>query len=196
MSYKHHYKRRRRQRRAEAEGAPASHNDEGWQWEGYEPWKKNGWGSYSDFVEQKRAGYHRNLYRNTEEGMIGGVCAGLADYFNLDKWLVRIIAVTALIFAGSLTFVAYIAAWIMLNSPSAETRKQRKERRRARRREPEKYDDDDYAPIFETRQSRKRQLEHALSRFTKLEMRLRRMESYVTSPQYELHREINQMSRH
>lgn len=156
----------------------------------------NPWRGYKKHMRSKRSGYHRNLYRNSDEGMIAGVCAGLADYFGWDKWLVRIIAVTALIFAGSLTFVAYVVAWFMLSSTSKSSSGKRDKKRRKSREATAEHGDSDYPPIFETKYTRKRQLEQALSRFTKLEMRLRRMESYVTSPQFELHQEINRMSRH
>ena len=35
----------------------------------------------------------KRLYRNTQEAKIAGVCAGLADYFNVDVVLIRLIAV-------------------------------------------------------------------------------------------------------
>ena len=41
----------------------------------------------------------KSLYRLPQEGMIRGVCAGLAHYFNIPVLLVRVIAVIAL-FAG------------------------------------------------------------------------------------------------
>ena len=45
----------------------------------------------------------RRLTRNTDDAMIGGVCAGLADYLGLDVTLVRVLAVLGAIFGlGSL----------------------------------------------------------------------------------------------
>lgn len=38
----------------------------------------------------------RKLYRRTDQRMIGGVCAGLAHYFDLPVNLVRALAVVAL----------------------------------------------------------------------------------------------------
>lgn len=43
----------------------------------------------------------KQLYRLPQEGVIRGVCAGLAHYFNIPVLLVRVIAVIAL-FAGFL----------------------------------------------------------------------------------------------
>ena len=53
----------------------------------------------------------KRLYRNSEEGKIGGVCAGLGDYFNLDPVIIRL-AFLLLIFAGGL--IAYLVAWIIV----------------------------------------------------------------------------------
>ncbi len=40
-------------------------------------------GSCRKMNSRKRAGWGRNLYRNTREGKIAGVCAGFADYFDI-----------------------------------------------------------------------------------------------------------------
>jgi phage shock protein C len=45
--------------------------------------------------------------------MIGGVCSGLAEYFNMDPTLMRIIFVV-LIFAKGLGLLAYIIGWILI----------------------------------------------------------------------------------
>ena len=38
----------------------------------------------------------RQLQRNAETGKIAGVCAGLADYLNIETWVVRLIFSPAL----------------------------------------------------------------------------------------------------
>lgn len=40
------------------------------------------------------------LRRNTRHAMLGGVCAGLADYLGWDQTLVRVLSVLALLFTG------------------------------------------------------------------------------------------------
>ncbi|MCW0507232.1 phage shock protein C [Aeromonas piscicola] len=57
----------------------------------------------------------RNLYRDPQRGKIAGVCAGLADYFGVETWIVRLLAISGLIFAGFITFTAYVAAWFLLD---------------------------------------------------------------------------------
>ena len=53
----------------------------------------------------------KRLYRDTKEGKLGGVCAGIGDYFNLDPVIIRL-AFLLLIFAGGL--IAYLIAWIIV----------------------------------------------------------------------------------
>ncbi|WP_369018261.1 PspC domain-containing protein [Thermatribacter velox] len=55
----------------------------------------------------------KRLYRSRREKMIGGVCAGIAQYFDIDPTIVRLLAV-ALLLAGGTAIVAYIIAWIVV----------------------------------------------------------------------------------
>ena len=55
----------------------------------------------------------KKLYRSRKDSVIGGVCGGLAEYFNLDKSLMRIIWAIAM-FAGGIGFLPYIIAWIVI----------------------------------------------------------------------------------
>lgn len=54
----------------------------------------------------------KKLYRS-KDSMLGGVCGGVADYFNLDKSIVRIIF-AALILAGTVGFWVYLLMWIIV----------------------------------------------------------------------------------
>ena len=56
---------------------------------------------------------NRKLYRSRENAMLGGVCAGLADYFNIDSSLLRL-ATVLLVFPGGLSFWVYVVAWIII----------------------------------------------------------------------------------
>jgi phage shock protein C len=55
----------------------------------------------------------RKLYRDDFHKKIGGVCAGLAEYFNIDVTIIRVIFVLALIFHGG-GFLIYVILWIVL----------------------------------------------------------------------------------
>ncbi|MCK5325232.1 MAG: PspC domain-containing protein [Woeseiaceae bacterium] len=59
-------------------------------------------------------GPFRGFYRDRENGWIFGVCAGLADRFNLQLSAVRIVAVISLFVFFWLTTAIYIAATILI----------------------------------------------------------------------------------
>jgi phage shock protein PspC (stress-responsive transcriptional regulator) len=72
---------------------------------------------------QEESSYGRKkLYRDTENGIFGGVSAGLAVYFNTDVVWVRIIWLL-LFFFGGIGFVPYILLWIIV--PVARTKADR-----------------------------------------------------------------------
>lgn len=54
----------------------------------------------------------KRLYRSKEK-MIAGVCAGLADYFNIDPTIMRILFVV-IAFAGGASLLAYLIMWIIV----------------------------------------------------------------------------------
>ncbi|HLS09326.1 PspC domain-containing protein [Lentibacillus sp.] len=49
----------------------------------------------------------KRLYRSNSERMIAGICGGLAEYFDIDPTIVRLLFV-ALAFAGGASIYAYI----------------------------------------------------------------------------------------
>ncbi len=50
--------------------------------------------------------------RSRSNNVIGGVCGGIADKFNIAPWLVRVLAVVLLLgSAGGLAIVAYLILW-------------------------------------------------------------------------------------
>ncbi|MBI5225596.1 PspC domain-containing protein [Candidatus Micrarchaeota archaeon] len=54
----------------------------------------------------------KRLYRSRDEKIIGGVCAGIGKYFNVDPVLVRLLFVI-LAWAGGLGIVLYLVAWLI-----------------------------------------------------------------------------------
>ena len=60
----------------------------------------------------------KKLYRDTLQGSIGGVCAGLAHYAKLDLLLVRILMLISILFF-SFGFWLYLILWIVV--PEAKT---------------------------------------------------------------------------
>lgn len=62
----------------------------------------------------------KKLTRKTQNEQIAGVCAGLADYFNLDVTVVRLIFVLMAIFGGP-GLLLYIILWVIM--PEDERKK-------------------------------------------------------------------------
>ncbi len=56
----------------------------------------------------------RGLYRNRESGWIFGVCAGIADRFNVQVGAVRIIATVSLVLCFWLTAAIYVGATFLI----------------------------------------------------------------------------------
>lgn len=70
----------------------------------------------------------KKLYRLQSRKMIGGVCAGIARYFDLDVSLIRLLFVgIALITALFPMMLFYIIAWIII--PTEEEAKKEKEKK-------------------------------------------------------------------
>ena len=59
-------------------------------------------------------GPFRGFYRDRENGWIFGVCAGLADRFNLNVGAVRIVVLISLFVFFWMTAAIYIAATILI----------------------------------------------------------------------------------
>jgi phage shock protein C len=64
----------------------------------------------------------KKLFRSAQQKMLGGVCGGLADYFDLDVSLVRLIFVGVALVTAILPMVLfYLIAWLVI---PMETRQQ------------------------------------------------------------------------
>ena len=61
-------------------------------------------------TEQSR----KRLVRSTDDKVLGGVCAGVADYLGVDVTLVRVLTVVGAIFGLGTLVVAYVVAWAVM----------------------------------------------------------------------------------
>ena len=61
----------------------------------------------------------KRLMRDTQQGVLGGVCSGLAAYFGIDVVLVRLIAVGLLFVSFGTAVLVYIVLWLVV--PEAKT---------------------------------------------------------------------------
>lgn len=68
----------------------------------------------------------KRLYRDSDNKVLGGVCAGLSNYFNMDPVVIRIIWVCLFFFFGS-GLLLYLILWVIV--PEALTTAQKLEMR-------------------------------------------------------------------
>ncbi len=151
------------------------------------------------FRSNKRGGWGMGLYRNTRDGKIAGVCAGLADHWDIAHWVMRLIWIGGFLFTGTLALWVYLGAWVLL-APRPTRRIDD-----ADFEEPE-YDDldveleyderyHDYRPrkVFRYSEPANVRLQRARERLDAALRRVEGMESYVTSRRYNLNKEFSQL---
>ena len=66
----------------------------------------------------------KRLYRSGTERMIGGVCGGLAEFFNIDPTIVRLIFVILLL-TGSAGFWIYLILLVVVPEESRSNEQSR-----------------------------------------------------------------------
>ena len=70
-------------------------------------------------TEQKR--FKGRLYRDTSDKMIGGVCAGIANYMNVDPAIIRLLFAIITFGGFGMGFFIYILLWIVVPARDLET---------------------------------------------------------------------------
>ena len=121
---------------------------------------------------------HR-LWRDTDRGILAGVCAGIADYIGVEPIVVRLVAVLGLIFFFPPTIAAYIILAIALRPKPLAL-----------------YASPDEEAFWRGVGTAPADTLHSLKRkFADLEARLGQMESQVASGDFELHREFRDLGR-
>ncbi|HIG92575.1 TPA: PspC domain-containing protein [Candidatus Woesearchaeota archaeon] len=56
----------------------------------------------------------KRLYRSEKDKVLGGVCAGIADYFEIDLVIVRVLWVILTLFSMGAGLLAYLIAWAII----------------------------------------------------------------------------------
>jgi phage shock protein C len=148
------------------------------------------------------------LHRDPSKGKIAGVCAGIAEYFGMEIWLVRILTLTGFfLLAPPFFFVGYIAAWFILEKkPTGLSNKPRddefatnshhnKAQGKGWHNESEQESEKVVvkSKIWQAGEPPKQAFIDIKQRFEKNENRLRKMETYVTSSEFQLNRELSKL---
>ena len=66
----------------------------------------------------------KKLYRNKKEKMIGGVCAGLGDFLDVDPTIMRLGWAILTILSIGVGIIAYLVAWAII--PEEKSQKSKK----------------------------------------------------------------------
>ena len=121
---------------------------------------------------------HR-LWRDTDRGILAGVCAGIADYLGIEPIVIRLVAVLGLVLFFPPTIAAYIILALVLR-PKPRTL----------------YASPDEEAFWRGVGTAPADTLHSLKRkFADLEARLGQMESQVVSGDFELHRRFRDLGR-
>lgn len=135
---------------------------------------------YAHHVGDPGPGPNRHrIYRNTRQGKIAGVCAGISDYFGWNVKWARAAAIVATVFAFPLPIFLYaLAAFFLPPGESISARYERPEEER-----------------FWRTYSTKPKMTYAelRHRFRAIDARIADMERAVTSSDYALRREFRDL---
>lgn len=143
--------------------------------------------------------FNRKLYRIRDEGKLAGVCAGVAEYTGLETWLVRVIWFSGVIFSGGFFVIAYIALWFILDAKEkhglAGKMKQEIKDQWARFDNNEQIDKAVHVKrsVYQAGEPPRMAFRDISQQFKGIEQRIQEMESYVTSNEYRLKREISKL---
>lgn len=163
----------------------------------------------------KNVDYRKKLYRNTREAKVWGVCAGIADYLEVNVFAVRMVTLAMVLMAG-FPFLLYIGAALILDpkpdnlydsEPTAKATPRHSgpgdaiqaaadvvagiggAGRRAQQAQANPHDE-----LKGNKFSKRREFQFCVRKFAALHERLARMEAYVTSSRFKLHREFKNIS--
>jgi len=127
----------------------------------------------NDFYKHKNP--HR-LFRDKENAMIAGVCAGIAEYFGLNRKGVRLVTFLFILFPPFFAFIiiSYIVLAIVLPVKPGNL-----------------YENTEQAEFWRGVSNAPSDVFGALRhRFRELNHRLEKMEAFVTSKEFEIDREL------
>lgn len=123
----------------------------------------------------------RTLYRDKKQAKIAGVCAGIAQYFSIEVWLVRLIAITAVIFGHGFVAILYFALWMILDEKPHTPGLDHEPMLAVK------------TKVYQAGEPPRAAYREISGEFSELEQRLQQLERYVTSNAYKIDRELKQL---
>lgn len=128
------------------------------------------------------------FYRDRDRAILGGVCAGLADYLGFNLKVTRILAFIAFLTMMPITIIAYLAAVFLIPSVSRSDYDAaivrsccgRRRRQKKQARESAGRPESSVADVIN-------------ERCALLDVRLKDLEKHVTSKRYQLDQELSRL---
>ena len=129
----------------------------------------------------------RRFYRDADRAVLGGVCAGIADYLGFKLRMTRFLAFVAFLMAMPIAVAVYLAAVFLVPSVSRKDNgdvfRKPVSARRCKRKE----------RVAEEPAPRVRPSTVIDKKCVELESRLRTIEKHVTSSQFQLNQELERL---
>ncbi|MBL4895089.1 MAG: envelope stress response membrane protein PspC [Emcibacter sp.] len=123
---------------------------------------------------------YNKLYLDKINGKIGGVCAGISDYTGIDRTIIRIVSILGLLSpASGIVIIAYVLMCWLLDAKPSDLFESKEE-------------DEFWKGVRTQPKNTIRDVRH---RFREIERRLRAAEAHVTSPEYNLHKEFEDLKK-
>lgn len=130
----------------------------------------------------------RHFYRDRDRAILGGVCAGLAEYLGFNLKVTRILAFIAFLMAMPIAIIAYLAAVFLIPSESRGVDDTVTDRccykRKRRKKKAAKHD---------TELPKSAIADDINRRCESLDERLKSLEKHVTSKRYQLDQELSRL---
>lgn len=128
----------------------------------------------------------KRLYRNPENAKLAGVCAGIAEYFDIEVWLVRLLVVSAFLFtAGFFVFIAYLVAYFTLDEMPENQQWQQNPYKKHKIKN----------KAWQTGNSAQKILKNISIELDGMQKNIEQMEDYVTSLKYKIKREFSNKNK-
>ena len=151
----------------------------------------------------KNIDYKKRIYKSSRDKKIAGVCAGIADYFEVSPLFVRVVTLGSLFF-GPLAFIGYIAAAVVMDREPDDREYYQREtpgHRRGREHHYQTGHDSNESHAGQSWKSSgtntaspdKRVMRECGNKFSELEKKLRRLEATITSKKFKLHSDMKNL---
>ena len=139
----------------------------------------------NEFLDKRRAGFGEKLYRDLRHKKIAGVCAGLAEHFEIDRNIMRVVFLAFFLFTNVVAIWVYLGLWVLLapkpiDYPSSVEYDETERCYRKKK-------------LFRYKKSVSERLLLVRERIAGIEHRLSDMERYVTSNKFKLNQQFSKL---